>query len=38
MALANLADAVASLSLNLSDDEVSALETPYIPHAVVGID
>ncbi len=31
-------DAIAALDLQLSDAEVAALETPYRPHAVVGID
>ena len=32
----HLQDAVAALSLRLSDDDVRALEEPYIPHAVAG--
>ena len=32
----HLDDAVAALSLNLSDAEVAQLEAPYVPHAVVG--
>ena len=32
----HLDDAVASLSLKLSPDEISTLEEPYIPHAVAG--
>jgi aryl-alcohol dehydrogenase-like predicted oxidoreductase len=32
----HLDDAVAALSLRLTADEVSALEQPYVPHAVVG--
>jgi aryl-alcohol dehydrogenase-like predicted oxidoreductase len=32
----HLDDAVASLQLKLSDDEISALEAPYIPHRVTG--
>ncbi len=32
----HLDDAVAALSLNLSADEIAALEEPYVPHAVVG--
>jgi 1-deoxyxylulose-5-phosphate synthase len=32
----HLDDAVASLQLKLSDDEISALEAPYIPHRVMG--
>jgi aryl-alcohol dehydrogenase-like predicted oxidoreductase len=31
-------DAVAALSVTLSDSEVAALEAPYLPHAVVGFD
>ncbi|MBI1396668.1 MAG: aldo/keto reductase [Betaproteobacteria bacterium] len=34
--LQHLDDAVAALSLRLSDEEIAALEAPYIPHAVVG--
>jgi aryl-alcohol dehydrogenase (NADP+) len=33
---AHLIDAVASLSLELTSDEVTALEAPYAPHRVVG--
>ena len=33
---AQLDDALAALELNLTADEVAALETPYLPHAVVG--
>ena len=33
---AHLDDAVAALSLRLSDDEIRRLEEPYVPHAVVG--
>jgi aryl-alcohol dehydrogenase-like predicted oxidoreductase len=32
----HLDDAVAALSLELSGDEIAALEAPYIPHPVVG--
>ena len=32
-----LADAVASLSIRLSAEEVAALEAPYRPHPVVGL-
>jgi aryl-alcohol dehydrogenase-like predicted oxidoreductase len=32
----HLTDAVAALSLNLSDSEISALEAPYVPHPVLG--
>lgn len=34
---AQLADAVAALEIELSDDEMAALETPYRPHPVVGL-
>ena len=33
----HLDDAVAALSLNLTDDELRSLEAPYVPHAAVGI-
>ena len=33
----HLADALAALSLELTPDEVAALEEPYVPHAVVGL-
>src|SRR4030095_5351814 len=33
---AHLEDAVAAVSLKLSDEEVARLEDPYIPHPVVG--
>jgi aryl-alcohol dehydrogenase-like predicted oxidoreductase len=33
----HLADAVATLSLKLTDDEVKMLETPYVPHKVAGL-
>lgn len=32
----HLDDAVAAVELELSDDEVAALEAPYVPHPVVG--
>ena len=32
----HLDDAVASLSLELSDEEIATLEAPYVPHAVSG--
>jgi aryl-alcohol dehydrogenase-like predicted oxidoreductase len=32
----HLADAVASVDLVLTDDEVKSLETPYVPHAIAG--
>jgi 1-deoxyxylulose-5-phosphate synthase len=34
--LEHLDDAVASLSLKLTDDEITALEAPYTPHPVAG--
>jgi len=34
--LGQLDDAVAALSLELTAEEVAALEAPYVPHAVVG--
>jgi aryl-alcohol dehydrogenase-like predicted oxidoreductase len=34
--LQHLADAVASVDVRLSDEEVQSLEEPYVPHAVVG--
>ncbi len=33
----HLPDAVAALDVNLTDDEVAALEAPYIPHPVLGL-
>jgi aryl-alcohol dehydrogenase-like predicted oxidoreductase len=32
----HLDDAIAALSLRLSDEDVAALEAPYVPHPVVG--
>ena len=32
----HLDDAVAALSLHLSDAEIAALEAPYVPHPVAG--
>jgi 1-deoxyxylulose-5-phosphate synthase len=32
----HLDDAIAALSLTLSDDEIAALEEPYVPHPAVG--
>ncbi|KTT36216.1 alcohol dehydrogenase, partial [Pseudomonas oryzihabitans] len=32
----HLDDAVAALELQLSDEEIAALEAPYVPHPVVG--
>jgi aryl-alcohol dehydrogenase-like predicted oxidoreductase len=34
----HLEEAVASLSVNLSDSEIEALEAPYVPHPVAGIE
>jgi 1-deoxyxylulose-5-phosphate synthase len=34
--LSHLEDAIAALSLDLSEDEIRRLEEPYVPHAVVG--
>jgi aryl-alcohol dehydrogenase-like predicted oxidoreductase len=34
--MSHLDDAVAALSVKLSDDEVTALEGPYVPHPVLG--
>jgi aryl-alcohol dehydrogenase-like predicted oxidoreductase len=34
--LQHLDDAIASVNVKLSDDEIAALEQPYVPHAVVG--
>lgn len=34
----HLDDAVAALALTLTEDEIAALEAPYLPHAVVGFD
>ena len=34
--LQHLEDAVAALAVKLSDEEIRALEEPYVPHAVVG--
>ena len=34
--LGHLDDAVAALSLELSEDEIAQLEAPYAPHAVAG--
>ena len=33
----HLDDAIAALSLNLTPEEISTLEEPYVPHPVVGI-
>jgi len=35
---AHLADAVAALDVKLSAEEIAALEEPYVPHPVVGMD
>jgi aryl-alcohol dehydrogenase-like predicted oxidoreductase len=34
--LSQLDDAVAALDVELSPEDVAALEAPYVPHAVVG--
>jgi aryl-alcohol dehydrogenase-like predicted oxidoreductase len=34
--LQHLDEAIASVNVKLSDDEIAALEEPYVPHAVVG--
>lgn len=34
--IGHLDDAIAALELVLSDDEISRLEAPYVPHPVVG--
>jgi 1-deoxyxylulose-5-phosphate synthase len=34
--LHHLDDALASVNVKLSDDEITSLEEPYVPHAVVG--
>jgi aryl-alcohol dehydrogenase (NADP+) len=34
----HLDDAVAALDLRLTDEEIAALEEPYVPHPVVGFD
>jgi 1-deoxyxylulose-5-phosphate synthase len=36
--LDHLDDALASVRVRLSDDEIALLEEPYVPHAVVGFD
>lgn len=32
----HLADAVAAVDVELSDDEVAALSAPYVPHSIAG--
>lgn len=32
----HLEDAVGAVDFTLTDDEIARLETPYVPHAVVG--
>lgn len=32
----HLDDAIAALSLKLTEDEIASLEEPYVPHAIVG--
>jgi len=34
--LSHLDDAVASLKVELTADELSALEAPYVPHRILG--
>ena len=34
----HLEEAVAALGVNLSDSEIEALEAPYVPHPVAGIE
>jgi aryl-alcohol dehydrogenase-like predicted oxidoreductase len=34
--MSHLDDAVAALNLSLSDEDVAELQSPYVPHAVVG--
>jgi aryl-alcohol dehydrogenase-like predicted oxidoreductase len=34
--LHHLDDALAAVNVKLAADEISALEDPYVPHAVVG--
>jgi aryl-alcohol dehydrogenase-like predicted oxidoreductase len=36
--LHHLDDAVASIDVKLSADEIAALEEPYVPHALVGFE
>jgi 1-deoxyxylulose-5-phosphate synthase len=36
--LQHLDDALASVRIKLSEDEIASLEEPYVPHAVVGFD
>src|ERR1700681_2438270 len=36
--LQHLEDALASVGVKLSDDEMASLEEPYVPHAVVGFE
>jgi aryl-alcohol dehydrogenase-like predicted oxidoreductase len=36
--LQQLDDAIASLNVKMSAEEIAALEEPYIPHAVVGFE
>jgi aryl-alcohol dehydrogenase-like predicted oxidoreductase len=32
----HIEDAVAAVDIELSDDEIAALEAPYVPHPVLG--
>jgi len=36
--LQHLDDALASIDVKLSEDEIASLEEPYVPHAVVGFE
>jgi aryl-alcohol dehydrogenase-like predicted oxidoreductase len=36
--LHQLDDAIASVNVTLSAEEIAALEEPYVPHAVVGFE
>jgi aryl-alcohol dehydrogenase-like predicted oxidoreductase len=36
--MGHLEDAVAALSLKLTEEEVAALEAPYVPRAVAGFE
>jgi aryl-alcohol dehydrogenase-like predicted oxidoreductase len=33
---AHIEDAVAAVDIELSDEEIAALEAPYVPHPVLG--
>jgi aryl-alcohol dehydrogenase-like predicted oxidoreductase len=36
--LQHLDDALASVGVKLSEDEIASLEEPYVPHTVVGFE